>query len=146
MIKKQIHKPEGLSADSIFQIIEIYFSGRYKTTRQSNSILKVKRLYKYQTSFGWSNITKQLDFNDSGYFKIQDNHLSFKIDLSKQIVFWTLLAMAGLFVLWKVFHVSFLYSCLLIFIPLLIGWFNGLYELSQFIKFELNEISKRLND
>lgn len=146
MIKKHIHKPEGLSNDSVFQIIEIYFAGRFKTIRQSDSILRVKRLYKYQTSFGRSNITKQLDFNDSGYFKIHDNHLLFTIDLTKQIVFWTLMAIAGLLISWRLFRVSFLISSLLIFIPLLIGWLNGLYDLKKFIKFEMDEISKRLND
>lgn len=145
MIRNQIHKPENLSADSVFQIIEIYFTGQYKTTRQSDSKLKIKRLYKYQSN-GWETIQRQLSFRDSGYFQVDNNSLSFSIDLTKQIVFWTLMAASGMFILWKLFHLSFLLTLILIFVPLLIGWIIGLYGLKQFIDLELDAITKRLND
>jgi len=144
MIKKQIQISSDLSADSTFQIIDIYFASRYKTTRQSDSALKVKRLYTYPSSFGWNKIMKQLSFNDSGYFQIKDNELSFSFDLTKQIVFWILMTISGFFILRGLFHVSFIISCMLIFVPLIIGWINGLYELKQFIRLELDTISKRL--
>lgn len=146
MIKKRIDIPTDLSTETVFQIIEMYFEGRYKPKRHTDSILKVKRLYKYQSSFGWNKITKPLCFNDSGYFQISDNQLSFSINLTKQIVFWSLIMISGFFILWKLFHVSFVICCFLIFIPLIIGWINGLNELKQFVKYELERISKKLND
>lgn len=59
MIKKQINIPIHFSADSVFQIIEMYFEGRYKTTIQSNSKLHIKRLNKFQPN-GRETIQKQL--------------------------------------------------------------------------------------
>jgi hypothetical protein len=145
MIRKQIHKPENLSADSVFQIIEIYLTGQYKTIRQSDSKLKIKRLYNYQSN-GWETIQRQLSFRDSGYFQMDNNYFSFSIDLTKQIVFWTLMAVSGMFILWKLFHLSFLLTLILIFVPLLIGWSIGLYGLKQFVDLQIDAISKRLND
>ncbi len=145
MIKEQINKPNNLSVDSIFQIIEIYFADRYKTTEKSDSKLRIKKIYTFQSS-GWEIILKQLSFKDSGYFQIKDNHLSFTFDLTKQIIFWTLLTMIELFILWRLFHFSIIISCLLIFVPLLIGWINGLYNLKHFVKFELDAISERMKD
>jgi len=145
MIRKLINKPENLSADSVFQIIEIYFTGQYKTIRQSDSKLKIKRLYKYQSN-GWETIQRQLSFRDSGYFQVDNNSLSFSIDLTKQIVFWTLMAASGMFILWKLFHLSFLLTLILIFVPILIGWSIGLIGLKQFVDLQIDAISKRLND
>lgn len=119
MIKKQIDISSDLSSDAVFQIIEMYFAGYYKTKRHTDSILKIKRLYTFQTSFGWSNNAKHLNFNDSGYFQINDNKLLFVVDLTKQIVFWSILAIFGLFICWRIYSVSLLISMLLIFIPML---------------------------
>ncbi|MCU4166671.1 hypothetical protein [Carboxylicivirga caseinilyticus] len=145
MIKNKIYKPDNLTSDSIIQIIEIYFSGRYKTMRQTDTKIRIKRLYKFKSN-GWEVIYKQMDFKDSGYFNIYDDNISFSFDLTKLIVFWTLISIIGFFVLWQLSHLSLVISFALIFIPLIFVWINGLYGLKQFTKFELDTISKRLND
>lgn len=144
MIKNRIEMPADISSDTVFQIIEMYYAGSYKLKRESDSKLRIKRLYTYQSSIGWNKIIKKLNFNDSGLFQINDNYLYFKIDLTLQIVFWTLMPILGLLMLWGPFHVPFTISVILIFVPLIIGWVYGLFELKQFIRDELNMISRRL--
>ena len=89
---------------------------------------------------------KYLNFNDLGYFQYSDDCLLFVIDLSKQIVFSIPIVILGVFVIWRLFFASFIYSCFLSFIPLAVFWISGLLDLKDFIDAELNAISIRLKD
>ena len=145
MIKKLIPKPKDLSADSIFSIIEMYFAGRYKTTRNSDSRIDIKRLYKYQSN-GREVFYKQMNFKDYGNFQVKDDSIIFKICLTKQAIFWCSMLTFGFFLSWKVWDASFLLSLFLITTPILIVWINGLIETKEFMSKEIAEISKLLGN
>jgi hypothetical protein len=145
MIKKQIPIPKDLSADSIFSIIEMYFAGRYKTTRNSKLRLDIKRLYKYQSN-GREMIYKKINFKDYGNFRVKGNSIIFKICLTKQAIFWLTMLIFGFFITWKVWNTSFLLSLFLILTPILIVWINGIIETEKFMSKEIVEISKQLGN
>lgn len=145
MIKKQIPIPKDLSVDSIFSIIEMYFAGRYKTTRNSESRIDIKRLYKYQSN-GREMIYKQMNFKDYGNFRVKDNSIIFRISLTKQAIFWFTILMFGFFITWKVWNTSFLLSLFLILAPILIVWINGIFKTKKFMSKEIVEISKQLGN
>lgn len=144
MITKYILKPENQSNDSVFKAIENYLSGRYKLVRLSESKIKIKRLYKFQSD-GWEVIMKQLNLKDSGYFEINNNNISYTPKFSKPLIFWTLISILVFFILWQLFHVSLSISLITIILPSIIGWIIGLYNLKKFLNHELNMISRRLN-
>jgi hypothetical protein len=143
MISKQINKPKHLSNDEIFEIIEFFFVGRFKTTRKSVSRLEIRRLYNYP-SYGWNTTINKLNFNDFGNFQIINDQIKYSINLAKQITFWTLMMLVGIIILWKLYQVSLIVSFCINFIPVLMVWINGLYKFNQFVKTELDIISKRL--
>ena len=144
MITKYILKPENQSNDSVFKAIENYLSGRYKLVRLSESKIKIKRLYKFQSD-GWEVIIKQLNLKDSGYFEINNNNISYTPKFYKPLIFWTLISILVFFILWQLFHVSLSISLITIILPSIIGWIIGLYNLKKFLNHELNMISRRLN-
>jgi hypothetical protein len=142
MIIKSKKIKTNLSSDSIFKIIELYFDKQYKITRLSDKKLKIKKLYKYQSN-GWETILKQLSFKDSGYFYFDKNILSLKIDLTKHLVFWILLSSIVFYIFLNLFKLSIIVTSILIFVPIIIAWTIGIYNLRQFIDFEIKEISTR---
>jgi hypothetical protein len=146
MIKKRIPYPKDLSADSIFSIIEMYFAGRYKTSKISDTRVSVRRLYKYHTANSREVAHKRMSFSDSGYFLIQKDSITFGISLGKQLLFWLTLLVFGVLITWKVWNASFLLSFFLITTPISVIWIIGILELKDFIDYEMMQIEKRLVD
>lgn len=146
MIKKQIDKPMDLSPDSVFSIIEMYFAGRYKIARISDSRINIRRLYRYNTGGDREVAYKRMNFKDSGYFIIHNDSMSFGISLGKQLLFWLTLLVFGVLITWKVWNASFLVSFFIIAAPILIIWIIGILEIKDFLDFETMCISNRLND
>jgi hypothetical protein len=144
-MKRQLNIPTNLSIETVFQIIETHLDGRYKTFRKSDLRLIIKKTYKFQSN-GREVIMKQLSFNDSGYFQILDNTLTLKINLTKQLIFWISVLVVGLLIFWKYFLFPIQSTILLICLPILIVWVFEIISLNDFIKNELNEISKKMKD
>ena len=141
---RQLSIPTNLSNDTVFQIIETHLDGRFKTFKKSDLRLIIKKTYKFKSN-GREIIMKQLSFNDSGYFQIVDNTLSFTINLTKQLVFWSSVMTIELLMFWKYFLFPFQTTIFLVCIPILIGWVFGSIYLSNFIENELNQISNKIN-
>ncbi|MGM0479007.1 MAG: hypothetical protein ACQERC_07260 [Bacteroidota bacterium] len=144
MITKYILKPENQSNDSVFKAIENELSGSYKLIRLSESRMKIKRLYEFQSN-GWEVIMKQLNLKDSGCFEINDNNISYIPTVAKPVIFWTLMSTIVFFILWKLFQISLSISLITIIVPSIIGWTVGHYNLKKFLNHELDMIDKRLN-
>jgi len=143
MIKRTIEIPRKLSSDLIFGLINTYYAGNYNTSRKSNNRLNVKRLYRFKSN-GWETIIKQMRFEDRGYLQIKDNILSFKIDIKKQLIFSISILVITVLISWKFDMVSFLITCGLIFLTMIIIWLYGMNKANTFLKAELNKISDLL--
>jgi len=144
MIKKQINNPKKLSPDAVFSIIELYLNETYKTTRISDSQLNIKKLYKYTAANSKEIVHKQMSFKDSGHFIYNDNSTLFIINLRKQLFFWLILSILGIFITWKLWEVSLLLSIFLITTPVLIYWFIKIIELKRFMSKQVEEIEQKL--
>ncbi len=142
MIRKQIHKPGNLSNETILQIIEAQLNGRYKTSRESDSKLNIKRLYKYESN-GWETITKQLNIIDTGYFKINNNSISVRFTTWKHLIFWISFLTLGFLLIWKVWEASLGLSIALSTIPISLVWIIGIHDFNSFINKELFKIEKQ---
>jgi hypothetical protein len=144
MIKKRINKPKGVSKDFIISIIELHLAETYKTTRISDSRLNIRKLYKFNSANSQEVVHKQMNFKDSGYFIVNDDAIIFMINLRKQFLFWMILLVLGVFVTWKLWNATLLFSFTLITSPILLIWIIGIIKLKEFMSKEFIEISKEL--
>jgi len=143
MFKKEIHIPAQLSSNSVFELINKHFKGRYITIIISDKELRIKKIHSYSYSNKGYELMK-LRFTDSGYFLIENGKLIFQIELGRQIFFWFFMVFVAMILVIGILEISFFASLTIIFMPVVIYWVFGLMRLSVFVTSELDNISTKM--
>jgi hypothetical protein len=121
----------------------MHFSNKYKLIKISDSIFRLKRLYRFQSN-GWETIFKQLRFNDNGLVIVKNNKIIYVLDFTKQFIV-TILGLITLFIIfWKALNFSVLLSLIIILIPALIIWFIIFLDGNAFIDTMVNDLKNKI--
>ena len=84
-ITKSIAKNESLSEDKIIQILNSYFTNKYKTNWISKLKCRLKKTHSFESN-GWETIQKQLTPTNSGIITIKEKTIEFELILLKQFL------------------------------------------------------------
>jgi hypothetical protein len=138
-IYKGINGSNNFSEDHTFQILESYFSNRYRLKRVSQSIFSLKKLYHFKYN-GREMIRKQLASTDTGLIKIYNDKLTLALILDKQLVVTVIAGILMILMLWKAFGVKLFISVLLILFVAILSWIGLIVNGFVFISETLEDI------
>ncbi|SDS14518.1 hypothetical protein SAMN05216503_2115 [Polaribacter sp. KT25b] len=144
-ITKSIAKNESLSEDKIIQILNLYFTNKYKTDWISKVKCRLKKIYSFESN-GWETIQKKLTPIDSGIITINENSIKFELILMKQFLISVLGGILLTLILWKGYNINFSISVLIITIIEIIIWAAIIRIGNEFLKKSLIKIEKTINE
>jgi len=143
-ITKSILIKESLSEDKIVQVVNLYFTNKYRTDWMSNLKCKFKKTHSFQSN-GWEIIQKQLSPTNCGILTFKDNSIKLELTLIKQFVISILGGILLTLIIWKGYNVIFIISIVIILIIEIIIWITIINIGKQFMKKSLTEIKEKMN-
>lgn len=144
-ITKSIAKNESLSEDKIIQILNSYFTNKYKTNWISKLKCRLKKTHSFESN-GWETIQKLLTPTNSGIITIKEKTIEFELILLKQFLMSILGGILLTFILWKGYNMNFSISVLIVSIIEIIIWIGIINMGKNFMIKSLTKIDKKINE
>lgn len=144
-ITKSIAKNKSLSEDEIIQILNSYFTNKYKTNWVSKLKCRLIKTHSFESN-GWETIQKQLTPTNSGIITLKEKTIDFELILLKQFLISILGGILLTFILWKGYNMNFSISVLIISIIEIIIWIGIINMGKRFMKKSLTQIEKKMKE